>query len=78
MVRGNTPTISEGSSAKTAFEVLFLGDAGMLPIVDDSNRLKGLVTRSSFAEMLYRTLWDANGYDGCENVSHSHSDASDF
>mgnify|MGYP000853087312 FL=1 len=78
VVRGNIPTISEGSSAKTAFEVLFLGDAGMLPIVDDSNRLKGLVTRSSFAEMLYRTLWDANGYDGCENVSHSHSDASDF
>lgn len=63
MVRVDMSTIHEGSSAKAAFEALFLGDTGILPVVDDSNRLKGIVTRSSLAEMLYRVVWNTNGYE---------------
>lgn len=63
IVQGDIPVIPEGSLAKAAFEALFLGNAGILPVVDDSNRLKGLVTRSSLAEKLYRVVWDPNGYD---------------
>jgi osmoprotectant transport system ATP-binding protein len=63
MVRADMPTIHEGSFAKAAFEALFLGDTGILPVVDDSNRLKGIVTRSSLAEMLYRVVWNTNGHD---------------
>lgn len=63
MVRVDMLTIHEGSSAKAAFEALFLGDTGILPVVDDSNRLKGIVTRSSLAEMLYRVVWNTNGYE---------------
>ncbi len=69
IVRSDAPTIGEDSSAKAAFEVLFLGDTGILPIVDDSNRLKGIVTRSSLAEMLYRVVWNANGNLNCEGVA---------
>lgn len=69
MVRVDMPTIHEGSSAKAAFEALFLGDTGILPVVDDSNRLKGIVTRSSLAEMLYRVVWNTN--------SHESEDSSD-
>ena len=67
IVRSDMPTVSENSSAKTAFEVLFLSDTGILPVVDDSNRLKGLVTRNSLAETLYQALWNTNGY-GYNNV----------
>ena len=67
IVQQDTPVILEGSSAKAAFEELFLGHTGILPIVDDSNRLKGLVTRSSLAEMLYRVVWDSNGYDNADS-----------
>lgn len=63
MVRVDMLTIHEGSSAKAAFEALFLGDTGILPVVDDSNRLKGIVTRSSLAEMLYRVVWNTNGHE---------------
>ncbi len=63
MVRADMPTIHEGSFAKAAFEALFLGDTGILPVVDDSNRLKGIVTRSSLAEMLYRVVWNTNGHE---------------
>ncbi len=63
MVRVDMSTIHEGSSAKAAFKALFLGDTGILPVVDDSNRLKGIVTRSSLAEMLYRVVWNTNGYE---------------
>lgn len=62
IVQGDIPVIPEGSSAKAAFEALFLGNAGILPVVDGSNRLKGLVTRSSLAEKLYRVVWDSDDY----------------
>lgn len=60
IVQDDIPVISEGTSAKTAFEALFLGNAGVLPVVDSSNRLKGLVTRTSLAEQLYRAVWNCN------------------
>ena len=58
IVQGDIPVVYEGSSAKTAFEALFLGNAGILPVVDDSNRLKGLVTKTSLAQQLYQAVWD--------------------
>lgn len=85
IVQRDTPAVSQGSSAKAAFEELFLGNTGILPVVDDSNRLRGLVTRSSLAEMLYRVVWDPNGYDNgdsngsgdsfetCKNTSDSNN-----
>lgn len=47
-----------GTSAKDAFEALFLGKAGLLPVVDDSGRLRGVVTRTSLADMLFRVIWN--------------------
>ncbi len=58
IVQGDIPVVYEGSSAKTAFEALFLGNAGILPVVDDSNRLKGLVTKTSLAQQLYQAVWN--------------------
>jgi len=69
IVQSDIPVISEGSSAKAAFEKLFLGNAGILPVVDGSNRLKGLVTRSSLAEKLYKVVWDTNGYDNNDSTT---------
>jgi osmoprotectant transport system ATP-binding protein len=65
IVQGDIPVVYEGSSAKTAFEALFLGNAGILPVVDDSNRLKGLVTKTSLAQQLYQAVWNCNS---CDNV----------
>ncbi|NLS45708.1 MAG: betaine/proline/choline family ABC transporter ATP-binding protein [Firmicutes bacterium] len=58
IVQNNIPVICEGSSAKAAFEALFLGNAGILPVIDGSNRLKGLITKSSLAEKLHQVVWD--------------------
>lgn len=69
IVQSDIPVIPEGSSAKAAFEKLFLGNAGILPVVDGSNRLKGLVTRSSLAEKLYKVVWDTNGYDNNDSTT---------
>jgi len=65
IVQGDIPVVYEGSSAKTAFEALFLGNAGILPVVDDSNRLKGLVTKTSLAQQLYQAVWNCSS---CDNV----------
>ena len=58
IVQGDIPVVYEGSSAKRACEALCLGNAGILPVVDDSNRLKGLVTKTSLAQQLYQAVWN--------------------
>jgi osmoprotectant transport system ATP-binding protein len=66
IVQGDIPVVYEGSSAKTAFEALFLGNAGILPVVDDSNRLKGLVTKTSLAQQLYQAVWNCSSCDNAK------------
>lgn len=60
-VQRDVPRVVEGSSAKEAFEMVFIGKAGVVPVVDAAGRLTGIVTRGSLAEQLYQVLWDTNG-----------------
>lgn len=60
-VQRDVPRVVEGSSAKEAFEMVFIGKAGVVPVVDAAGKLKGIVTRGSLAEELYQVLWERNG-----------------
>lgn len=53
-------TVPENSSIKAAYKALLLGNADVLPVVGNTNRLKGIVTKSTLAEVIYRFLWDSN------------------
>ncbi len=60
-VQRDVPRVVEGSSAKEAFEMVFIGKAGVVPVVDAQGKLTGIVTRGSLAVELYQALWDVNG-----------------
>jgi osmoprotectant transport system ATP-binding protein len=75
IVQVDIPTVSRGTSAKTAFELLFLSDVGLLPIIGESDRLYGIVTRSSLAEMLYQVVWDSD-FPSSNGLSHTKMQAS--
>lgn len=53
-------TVLENSSIKAAYKALLLGNTNVLPVVDSANKLKGIVTKSTLAEVIYRFLWDSN------------------
>ena len=61
VVQKDVATVMQGSSAKQAFEMLFIAKVGVVPVIDGAGRLHGIVTRGSLAEMLYQALWDSNG-----------------
>jgi osmoprotectant transport system ATP-binding protein len=63
-------SVRTGTSAKEAFEALFLEkSAGFVPVVDDAGRLRGIVTRTSLADMLYQVIWNSAGDRGEEGQS---------
>ncbi|MGE5541423.1 MAG: ABC transporter ATP-binding protein, partial [Bacillota bacterium] len=59
VMRRNVPTAFAGASAKKAFDEIFLGKAGILPVLDDSGRLTGIVTKARLAGVLSRTIWNS-------------------
>ncbi|MGE5485847.1 MAG: ABC transporter ATP-binding protein [Ignavibacteriales bacterium] len=59
IMRRDVPTAHQGASAKKAFDEIFLGKAGILPVLDDRGRLAGIVTKARLADVLSRTIWNS-------------------
>jgi osmoprotectant transport system ATP-binding protein len=57
VMRTDMPVTGPGSSVQQAFEQMFLAHIDFLPVVDDENRLIGLVTSTAMVDALSRALW---------------------
>ncbi len=61
VMRSDEPTIRPDATVQEAFATMFLEHLDFLPVVDDQQKLVGLLTRAAMADVLSRALWQDGG-----------------
>ncbi len=54
-------TIDSSADSREAFDILLSGKQDYIAVVDETNRLKGLVTKTSMVKALAEAVWKDNG-----------------
>lgn len=61
VMRSGEPTIRPEATVQEAFARMFLEHLDFLPVVDEQQKLVGLLTRTAMADVLSRALWQDGG-----------------
>jgi osmoprotectant transport system ATP-binding protein len=56
-------TIPTNTNAREAFDILIEDKLDYLAVVDDKNKVKGLVTKTSIVKALAEVVWKDNGHE---------------
>lgn len=70
IVKSDPTSIEVGSSVREAVYAMSQEGIGYLPVIDDKQRLKGLITRSSLVSVLSDVFWNSPD-NGVENSKES-------
>ena len=57
LIRCNTPTVHTGDSAKDCFDLLISSGAPYLIVLDEEEKVDGLITKTSMTSAMAEQLW---------------------